>query len=254
MNDNKDKMNDNTDKINDNTDNGKRRSGRFKELSKKDKIKKITGLAVMLLGVAVIVSVIVVPLANRKRNDDNVELIKSNMKATAESVNTDDNTASGAAADVTDEVVEVSEDAVAARRAQLLEESGCIGVIVIDKIGVELAIAEGDDDETLKHFVGHMTSSSALGANGNCVLSAHHGGYYGEFFKNISQLEDEDIIYLIDKNGQLYKYAVYDKKQIKRTDWSVVDDLNSDMATLTLITCVDTTQEERIIVSAIRFE
>jgi len=238
----------------DNNEKKKNSFMRFKGLDKREKIKKTAGLLLVIFGIIVIVSVIAVPIINKNRNDKNVQLIKSNMTTPPETEKPDNSVTGDAFAAVSSEPVEATEDTIAARRAELLAKSGCIGVIVIDKIGVELAIEEGDDDETLKHSVGHMVSSSAIGQNGNCVLSAHHGGYYGEFFENIEQLEDEDIIQLIDSDGTLYKYAVYDKKRIKRTDWSVVDDLKSDMATLTLITCVDATQEERIIVSAVRFE
>lgn len=227
----------------------------FKELSKKEKIKKIAGLLLIVIGVAVILSAILVPIINKKNNDKNVEAIKENITQTVSPSSTTAASASSESVQTTNESSEVSVvDQVKERRAALLAENGCIGLIAIDKINVELAIKEGDDDETLKTSVGHMTSSAKLGQNGNCVLSAHHGGYYGEFFLNIEKLENEDIIQLIDKDGNIYKYSVYDKKRIKRTDWSVVDDLKEDISTLTLITCVDSTQEERIIVSAIKFE
>ena len=69
---------------------------------------------------------------------------------------------------------------------------------------------------------------------------------------NIDKLEKEDIIQIIDKSGNIHNYSVYDKKTVQRTDWSVVDELN-EQSTLTLITCVDSSQEQRIIVSAIEF-
>lgn len=233
------------------TKNRKRLFPKFKDLSGKDKIKKIAGLIFIILGAAAIISAIAVPIINKNRNAKNVSLIKENIP---QKTNTPENITTDDAAQVTTESTEVTQESSKSLTQELLDKNGCIGVIIIDKIGAELAIEEGDDDETLKRSVGHMTSSSAIGENGNCVLSAHHGGYYGEFFENIDSLEDEDIICLIDKNGNTYKYAVYDKQIIKRTNWSVVEDLSPNMATLTLITCVDRTQEERIIVSAVRFQ
>lgn len=228
----------------------------FKELPRKEKIRKITGLAFMVVGLLVVLSAIIVPIVNKVNNDKVVDAVKSNIPVSESPDKTESpDEVTEESAEITVEAVgEPAVDETAKRREELLAQSGCIGIIVIDKINVELAIKEGDDDETLKTSVGHMIASAPIGENGNCVLSAHHGGYYGEFFKNIEQLENEDIIQLISADGNVSKYSVYDKKKIKRTDWSVTDKLSEDLSTLTLITCVDATQEERIIVSAIKFE
>lgn len=228
---------------------------KFRELPLKERIKKIAGISLMAVGVIIILSVIIVPLINKNRNKKQVQAVKENIMPSS-SPESD----SAAESDSPPESEEVSSEAATIdpqeearqRREALLNESGCIGIIVIEKLGVELAIEEGDDDEVLKRAVGHMNASSNLGAKGNCVLSAHHGGYYGEFFLNIDKLENGDIIQLIDKSGNIYNYSVYEQKVVKRTDWSVVKELN-EQATLTLITCVDRSQEERIIVSAVAF-
>lgn len=228
---------------------------KFKSLPVKDKIRIVTGIVLIIAGIAVILSVILVPYFNKKRNKAAVDAIKQNVNVTEEPQNT-----TGPALETTESAAETTESAATAdpeeearqRREALLADGNCIGVVIIDKIGVELAIQEGDDDEVLKHAVGHMTSSASIGQKGNCVLSAHHGGYYGEFFLNIDKLEKEDIIQIIDKSGNIHNYSVYDKKTVQRTDWSVVDELN-EQSTLTLITCVDSSQEQRIIVSAIEF-
>lgn len=228
---------------------------KFKQLPVKDKVRRITGLCLIVFGIIVIISVIVVPYVNKKRNQKAVDAIKENIKITSEpAVTPEDEVVSEAAIETTQPAATLSpQEEARQRREALLAENNCIGVIIIEDIGVELAIQEGDDDETLKHAVGHMPSSAAIGAKGNCVLAGHHGGYYGEFFLNIEKLEDEDIIQIIDKTGQIHYYSVYDKKVVQRTDWSVVDELN-EQSTLTLITCVDASQEQRIIVSAIEFE
>ncbi len=228
---------------------------KFKSLPVKDKIRTVTGIVLIIAGIAVILSVILVPYFNKKRNKTAVDAIKQNVNVTEEPQNT-----TGPALETTESAAETTESAATAdpeeearqRREALLADGNCIGVVIIDKIGVELAIQEGDDDEVLKHAVGHMSSSASIGQKGNCVLSAHHGGYYGEFFLNIDKLEKEDIIQIIDKSGNIHNYSVYDKKTVQRTDWSVVDELN-EQSTLTLITCVDSSQEQRIIVSAIEF-
>ncbi len=209
----------------------------------------------MLVGLIVILSVIFVPIINKNRNKKQVDAVKKNINVTAEPSKSPE-----IKNEVTEEGVEVSQEAATIspeeekrqKREALLQENNCIGIIIIEKIGVELAIEEGDDDETLKRAVGHMPSSAAIGEKGNCVISAHHGGFYGEFFLNVDKLEKEDIIQLVSKDGSVHNYAVYERKVVKRTDWSVVDALN-EQETLTLITCVDSSQEERIIVSAIAF-
>lgn len=228
---------------------------KLKEMPTKMKVRRGVGLLIMVVGVLIVLSVLLVPLLNQRRNRASVDAIREGEKSTQAPApqSTSGTAVSLPATEVSPGAVTPNpEEEAAARRAALLEKNGCIGVIVIDQIGVELAIEEGDDDETLKHAVGHMTASAPIGGKGNCVLSAHHGGYYGEFFLNVDKLKAGDMIQVIDRNGTSHDYAVYETKVVQRTDWSVVDELN-DQSTLTLITCVDSTQEQRIIVSAIKF-
>ena len=229
----------------------------IKEFIKKIKGRKAIGIAFIVIGVLVILSVIIVPIINQKRNQQAVESIKANKDQTTTA------TPSAISEQITPDAVEATPDAAqpptdaqedeAARRASLMQIKNCIGIVTIDKINVELAVVEGTDDESLKSAVGHLSESAAIGQKGNCVISAHHGGFYGEFFQNLEQLEVGDIVEMTDINGNSYLYSVYDSKVVSRSDWSVIENL-AEESTLTLITCVDRTQEERIVVSAIRFE
>lgn len=229
----------------------------FKRIKHIIKGRKALGVVLIVIGALIILSVIVVPIVNQKRNQQAVESVKANkhrvMTPTPPAVLAD---ATPAAAEATPSAVmppQQEQEDKATKRASLMQIKNCIGVVTIDKINVELAVVEGTDDESLKSAVGHLSESAAIGQKGNCVISAHHGGFYGEFFQNIEKLETGDIVEMTDINGNSYLYSVYNSKIVSRSDWSVIEELAQE-STLTLITCVDRSQEQRIVVSAVLFE
>lgn len=234
-----------------------KKGGIFKKIIEQLKGRKVLGVVCIVIGALIILSAIIVPVINQKRNQQAAQSIKANKQESKTPAPTAVSTeTTPAAAETTSFAVTPTpqgEEGKEAKRASLMQIKNCIGVVTIDKINLELAVVEGTDDESLKSAVGHLSESAAIGQKGNCVISAHHGGFYGEFFQNIEQLKTGDIVEMTDLNGNSYFYSVYDSQIVSRSDWSVVDALAQE-STLTLITCVDRSQEQRIVVSAILFE
>lgn len=105
--------------------------------------------------------------------------------------------------------------------------------IVIDSIGVDAPVVEGDDWEQLKKGAGHHIGSANPGERGNCFISAHND-IFGEIFRDLDkvELQDEIIVYAGDTP---YRYVVKAKRIIDPTDVSVMASTASPV--LTLMTC-----------------
>ena len=82
---------------------------KFKSLPVKDKIRTVTGIVLIIAGIAVILSVILVPYFNKKRNKAAVDAIKQNVNVTEEPQNT-----TGPALETTESAAETTESAATA--------------------------------------------------------------------------------------------------------------------------------------------
>lgn len=118
--------------------------------------------------------------------------------------------------------------------------------IEIPKIDLYAPIDEGTNDEVLNRAVGHFEDTAKK--NGNCGLAAHNRGYLVNYFKDLKELEKNDIIYYFVDN-QKYKYKVTDSVIIFETDWSMLEDTEDNR--ITLITCVENREEYRLCVQGI---
>ncbi len=107
------------------------------------------------------------------------------------------------------------------------------GVIRIPKIGLDVAIFEGVDPETLKKGPGHMPWTPLPGQPGNAVISGHRTTYGAPFF-DLDLLEPGDIIEVETAIG-LHRYEVRETIIVDPTDVWVTE--NRRGAWLTLTTC-----------------
>lgn len=118
--------------------------------------------------------------------------------------------------------------------------------ILISKINLDAPIVEGTSKEVLRRGVGHFETTSKW--DGNVVLAAHNRGYKYNFFKEIKNLEEGDIIvYQTESNSRNYK--VIENKKIKETDFSCLENTNENI--LTLITCLENMPEYRTCIQAV---
>lgn len=106
--------------------------------------------------------------------------------------------------------------------------------IVIPKLGIDQAIFQGTDWETLKKGVGQVLNGADPGdVTGNVVLAAHND-IYGELFRYLDKLEPGDEFY-VQTETQTYTYRVTGYKIVNPTDVYVMDD--QGRSTITLISC-----------------
>lgn len=216
------------------------------------------GIVLVTVGVVAILSAILVPIINRKNNDDAVADILSGKYADTGEASREAVTAEGADAEAQETVPEASEPSERdIKLAGILADDTRIGIVEIEKLDVLYAIVEGTEDAQINRAIGHISSSAGIGKPGNCVIAGHRGGYYGTFFERLPELETGDEVVLTDLNGVRYHYVVYEQLMVDPPDWSVTENLTNlngeTMSTLTLITCEDDTRK-RIVVHAALYE
>jgi sortase A len=122
-----------------------------------------------------------------------------------------------------------------------------LGLITIEKIGLEAVVFEGVDRETLKEGPGHMPWTPVPGQPGNAVISGHRTTY-GRPFYDLDQLVPGDRIAVETAVG----VSVYEVRTIEivlPTDVYVTEPIPG--AWLTLTTCHPRfSARERLIVQA----
>lgn len=106
--------------------------------------------------------------------------------------------------------------------------------IYIPKINLMAPISEGTTKEVMDKYVGHFIDTSVI--KGNVCLGAHNRGYPVNYFQNIKELQDGDIIYY-KKDDKIIKYMVDVVTLINDTDWEYLE--NTEDNKITLITCVE---------------
>ncbi|MBD5546436.1 MAG: class C sortase [Lachnospiraceae bacterium] len=87
--------------------------------------------------------------------------------------------------------------------------NGVMGYVVIDKIGVRLAINHGTDDEVLHDAVGHLEGSSLPvgGENTHAALFGHRGLPSALLFTDLDQIEIGDY-FQVNILGRSLNYQV----------------------------------------------
>jgi sortase A len=103
------------------------------------------------------------------------------------------------------------------------------GRISIPRIGLSAMVAEGDDDDTLRHAVGHIPGTAAPWGAGNVGLAGHRD----TFFRGLSRVRLDDVIELETLRGT-FKYRVERITVVAPRDIQVLQLPEWD---LTLVTC-----------------
>lgn len=119
----------------------------------------------------------------------------------------------------------------------LNQGTGVMGSIEIPKIGVDLPIYHGIDDDVLSNGIGHLegTSLPVGGASTHCVLTGHRGLPNSKLFTRLDEIEENDLFYL-NIFGETLAYKV---NQIEVIEPDEVDKLNIQEGKdlVSLITC-----------------
>lgn len=119
--------------------------------------------------------------------------------------------------------------------------------IQIPKLGLDVHIEEGTNDEILLQAVGHFTETNKW--NGNVGLAGHNRGHLCNFFQKIKNLKiGDEIIYHTTKGKRVYK--VQTNKVILETDWTYLQETEDNR--ITLITCEENRGEYRRCIQAVQ--
>ena len=126
-----------------------------------------------------------------------------------------------------------------------------IGQINIPSINCQYPILSSDTenyDTLLK-----IAPVKFHGANPNdvgnlCIVG--HNYRNSQFFSKVPDLVNGDIIEITDTFGETVQYEVYDKYIVNESDTSCTSQLTDGKREITLITCTDASDENRVIVKA----
>jgi len=129
-----------------------------------------------------------------------------------------------------DAIALANAEASAAALARIPDDGESIGEIVIQRLGIDVIIAQGDSDAILARAVGHLRATALPGIVGNVVLAAHRD----TFFRPLKDVRAGDAITLKTRKGD-FGYVVESTSVVRPTDLSVLAPTGG--RTLTLITC-----------------
>lgn len=135
----------------------------------------------------------------------------------------------------TEEIQESGETTTCEENKALLEKGNVIGIIEIDAIGIKCPIVEGTSSSDIRYAIGHMSKTTGIGGEGNCVLAGHNGSRYGRFFTDLIYIDVGEQIRLTDKAGNVHLYEVAETYIVDPYDYSVIT--QTDEKVLTLLTC-----------------
>jgi sortase A len=119
---------------------------------------------------------------------------------------------------------------VSAKMPGIVKSGTPLGRIEISSLGVGAMILEGDDDKTLRHGVGHIPGTAALGQVGNVGLAGHRD----TFFRALRNIHKDDEITLETLNGA-HRYIVDRIQIVLPGDIATLDQSRDSI--LTLVTC-----------------
>ncbi len=105
-----------------------------------------------------------------------------------------------------------------------------LGVLRINRIGLEVAVFEGTDEITLNRAVGHIAGTASIGSSGNIGIAGHRDG----FFRGLKDIGVGDTIEL-NTSDEKRKYIVDSIQIVKPEDVWVLDSRSNP--SLTLVTC-----------------
>lgn len=126
------------------------------------------------------------------------------------------------------------------------QDIDAIALMIIPKIDLNVAVAEGTDMETLKYAVGHFEGTALPGEKGNFSVAGHRNYTYSQYFNRADELVNGDEILIKTKKGE-FKYSVSGKKIVNPEEVSVLNP--TEDATLTIVTCTPGATQ-RLIVNA----
>lgn len=121
-----------------------------------------------------------------------------------------------------------------------------IGLIEIPSINISYPILDNSSEELLKISVCRF-SGPLPNRNGNLCIAGHN--YKNSMmFSKLYKLNINDSIFITDLNNVRLEYIIYEKFKVKENNLDCTKDTSDTQ--ITLITCNDTNNKERIVIKA----
>lgn len=115
-----------------------------------------------------------------------------------------------------------------------MENFEVLGVISIDKLGLQKNILDKTNDSSLSLSVTKFYGPN-LNEKGNFCITGHN---YKDIFAYLGNLELGDTFYIVDKaNSEKVTYKIYDKYTVNPTELDCLDQETEGKREVTLITC-----------------
>lgn len=124
-------------------------------------------------------------------------------------------------------------------------DNSVLGVLTIEKIGLNATVKEGTSSEILLNYIGHIEETATY--DGNIGLAGHNRGCENSYFARINELENGDIIKYKTKFFER-TYVVDNIQVIYESDWSLLESTEENK--LSLITCIANKRNQRLCVQA----
>lgn len=106
-----------------------------------------------------------------------------------------------------------------------------LGIMKIPKLEVSQYVLEGTQRQ-MRYGGGHVMGTAGIGEKGNCAIAAHRT----QAFRYLNLLKEGDTI-VIKANGNIYTYLVYGLFDVEPTELWVLEPVEGEDYTLTMITC-----------------
>lgn len=124
-------------------------------------------------------------------------------------------------------------------------DDSVLGILTIEKIGLNATVKEGTSNEILLNYIGHIEETAIY--DGNVGLAGHNRGTENSYFARINELEKGDIIKYKTKFFDRV-YVVDNIQVIYETDWNLLKSTEENK--LSLITCISNKRNQRLCVQA----
>ena len=185
----------------------------------KEKIRRIIGLILIVVGISIIVSIVYKKIDTSKKQKELQNILEEVINEEPKEISTEE-------------------------EEKLINGYKPIALMEIPSISLSQGIVEGISDDILQYYLGHFEGSAKPGEKGNFSVAGHRVSDYSEAFVNLYKIEIGDEI-LIKANKKEYVYEVTDNFIVSPDNVEVLD--NTDEATITLVTCT-VGAKERVIV------
>ncbi|WP_066890093.1 class D sortase [Clostridium nigeriense] len=185
----------------------------------KEKLRRLIGLILIIVGLAIIVSIVYKKIETSKRQKELQNILEQVIN---------------------EDPKELSKE----EEEKLINGYKPIALIEIPSINLSQGLVEGISDDVLQYYLGHFENSAKPGEKGNFAVAGHRVSDYSEAFVNLYKVEIGDKVN-VKANKKDYVYEVTENYIVSPDRVDVLD--NTEDATMTLVTCT-VGAKERVIV------